>query len=106
MSRWLGNRESGTLRVSTGPGPLGPTVLVDGRWSVSVMTDRAGVRLDGAPITTPERVASMGLPERAVQVPPDGRPIVMLADRQVRSDERRVGKECVRTCRSWGSTGP
>src|SRR3546814_14189999 len=37
----------------------------------------------------------------AVHRPPDGgRPT---ARRHVRSEERRVGKECVRTCRSWGS---
>ena len=44
-----------------------------------------GYRLDGPAIehrATPE-VPSVGLPLGAVQVPPDGRPIVMLADRPV-----------------------
>lgn len=44
-----------------------------------------GYRLDGPAIEhdgAPE-IPSVGLPLGAVQVPPDGRPIVMLADRPV-----------------------
>lgn len=53
-------------------------------WIVSEMADRTGVRLDGGPIQLePAEVASMALPLGAIQVPPDGRPIVMLADRPV-----------------------
>ena len=51
-------------------------------WAVAVEADRAGVRLDGPRIEGGE-VPSMGLPLGAIQVPPDGRPIVMLADRPV-----------------------
>ena len=40
------------------------------------------MRLDGPRIEGGE-VPSMGLPLGAIQVPPDGRPIVMLADRPV-----------------------
>jgi allophanate hydrolase subunit 2 len=49
------------------------------------LADRAGVRLEGAAIPTDpdDEVPSMGLPEGAVQVPPDGLPIVTLADRPV-----------------------
>ena len=51
-------------------------------WTVAVEADRTGVRLDGPRIEGGE-VPSMGLPLGAIQVPPDGRPIVMLADRPV-----------------------
>ena len=44
--------------------------------------DRTGVRLDGLRLEGGE-VPSMGLALGAIQVPPDGRPIVMLADRPV-----------------------
>jgi allophanate hydrolase subunit 2 len=44
--------------------------------------DRTGVRLDGPPVAHPApSIASDGSPLGAVQVPPDGRPIVLLADR-------------------------
>jgi allophanate hydrolase subunit 2 len=44
--------------------------------------DRTGARLDGPPLGLPAPLAeSDGSPLGAVQVPPDGRPIVLLADR-------------------------
>ncbi|MDQ2674732.1 MAG: urea amidolyase, partial [Chloroflexota bacterium] len=59
--------------------------LIGPAWRVSALADRTGVRLDG-PARAPAvglEVPSMGLPVGAIQVPPDGRPIVMLADRPV-----------------------
>jgi biotin-dependent carboxylase-like uncharacterized protein len=55
------------------------------RWTVTSSSDRVGVRLDGPPL---ERAAehrnvelpSEGLVTGAVQVPPDGRPVVFLTD--------------------------
>jgi allophanate hydrolase subunit 2 len=64
------------------PGPHGDPGEIVGEWIVGVEADRIGVRLDGRRLTGGE-VPSMGLPLGAVQVPPDGRPIVMLADRPV-----------------------
>ena len=58
--------------------------LASERWTVGSEADRTGVRLDGPSL--PSRmteVPSMALPLGAIQVPPDGRPIVMLADRPV-----------------------
>ena len=51
-------------------------------WIVSPDVSRVGARLDGAPIARSrhEELASEGLVNGAVQVPPDGRPVVMLAD--------------------------
>jgi allophanate hydrolase subunit 2 len=56
-------------------------VLVSQPFTVG-LGDRVGVRLDGPPIErrVHGELASEGLVEGAVQVPPDGRPIVMLAD--------------------------
>jgi allophanate hydrolase subunit 2 len=45
-------------------------------------SDRVGVRLHGEPLvrTNHAELPSEGLVEGAIQVPPDGQPIVMLAD--------------------------
>jgi antagonist of KipI len=53
-------------------------------WAVSGAADRTGLRLEGGSIAHGPHgaeVPSIGLPVGAIQVPPDGRPIVMLADR-------------------------
>ena len=59
--------------------------LVSATWTVGADSDRSGARLDGPPIgrRVTAELASEGLVEGAVQVPPDGRPIVMLADHPV-----------------------
>lgn len=81
----------GPLLRWTGEGPIGPIRIVDGphataslagTWHVTADADRAGIRLDGPALDGGE-VPSMGLPLGAIQIPPDGRPIVMLADRPV-----------------------
>ncbi|MEV0676697.1 biotin-dependent carboxyltransferase family protein [Actinosynnema sp. NPDC050436] len=56
-----------------------------GRWSASERSNRVGLRLDGTalPRTAAHRgreLPSEGLVTGAVQVPPDGRPVVFLAD--------------------------
>lgn len=81
--RWLGAEATGPIRIvaATHPGIEG---LTDDAWRIGAEADRAGVRLDGPPLQAGiGEVASMGLPIGAIQVPPDGRPIVMLADRPV-----------------------
>jgi biotin-dependent carboxylase-like uncharacterized protein len=54
-------------------------------WTVTPQSDRVGVRLDGPPL---ERAVEAELPpegmvEGALQVPPDGRPVLFLADHPV-----------------------
>lgn len=54
-------------------------------WTVAPSSDRVGVRLEGAPLERApehrgEELRSEGLVTGAVQVPPDGRPVVFLAD--------------------------
>lgn len=81
--RWTGAPATGPIRLVTGPQaelfePL------DGAWRVGADADRSGVRLDGRAMQgVLAEVPSMGLAAGAIQVPPDGRPIVMLADRPV-----------------------
>jgi antagonist of KipI len=81
--RWAGEPRIGPIRVVGGPHPEALAQLVARAWTVAVEADRTGVRLDGDRIGGSGEVASMGLPIGAIQVPPDGRPIVMLADRPV-----------------------
>jgi antagonist of KipI len=50
-------------------------------WAVASDSDRSGIRLTGGRLTSMTgRVASLGLPVGAIQVPPDGEPIVTMAD--------------------------
>src|SRR5688500_3728426 len=79
-SRWTGTTTTGPIRIT--PGPHATDVSLDGEWVVGTEADRTGLRLDGPALDGGE-VPSMGLPLGAIQVPPDGRPIVMLADRPV-----------------------
>jgi antagonist of KipI len=54
------------------------------RFTVSPRSDRMGLRLEGPRLTAatePERISSAVLPG-SIQIPPDGRPIVLLADAQ------------------------
>jgi 5-oxoprolinase (ATP-hydrolysing) subunit C len=80
-ARWLGSRATGPIRIVPGPHPEDLAGL-ETEWTVAVEADRTGVRLDGPRLEGAE-VPSMGLPLGAIQAPPDGRPIVMLADRPV-----------------------
>lgn len=59
--------------------------LLGAEWVVSAASDRMGARLAGPALERSEHreLPSEGLVEGAVQVPPDGQPIVMLADHPV-----------------------
>lgn len=80
-------RRSAGLRVSPGPradwfAPGAPAQLTAARWTVGPASDRIGLRLDGPPLPRVRdgELASEGMVLGSVQVPPDGRPIVFLAD--------------------------
>jgi 5-oxoprolinase (ATP-hydrolysing) subunit C len=79
--RWTGSASTGPIRIVPGPHPEA-FVALEAEWTVAVEADRTGVRLDGPRMDGGE-APSMGLALGAIQVPPDGRPIVMLADRPV-----------------------
>jgi KipI family sensor histidine kinase inhibitor len=73
------------LRVIPGPDGLGTDAaarLCAPGWEVGAASDRMGVRLDGdEPLAGDNTaVASRGMVTGAVQVPPDGRPVVALCD--------------------------
>lgn len=79
----------GPLRVLSGPhgaseagGGLAAR-LASRAWTVSPTSDRTGLRLVGEPLAAGTgSLASHGVVAGAVQLPPDGRPIVLLADHQ------------------------
>lgn len=74
------------VRVLDGPHPVPPGVLetlADTVWRVRSDSDRVGLRLeadDATTLTGAPPVASTGMVTGAVQLPPDGRPIVLLPD--------------------------
>jgi len=78
-----------TLRVTPGPQAdwFSPEAWADflGQWyTVGPASDRMGLRLEGCRPVTPEprELVSEGVPPGAVQLPPSGQPILLLADRQ------------------------
>lgn len=84
--RWLHERR---LRLLPPPecdaaAPELRTALCGSTWTVSVHSDRMGYRLESAePLTGPPgRLLSYPTCPGLVQVPPDGRPILLMADRQ------------------------
>ena len=71
------------IRIIGGPWS-GIDDLVGQSWRVAAGSDRVGLRLEGPPIRVDERsdLPSFGVIPGSVQVPPDGTPIVLLADAQ------------------------
>jgi len=64
----------------------------DQAWTVDTRSDRMGVRLTGAPLRYDgPGLVSEGIPLGAVQVPPDGQPIILLNDRQTIGGYPRLG---------------
>jgi biotin-dependent carboxylase-like uncharacterized protein len=61
------------------------TALTSEEWTVAVDSDRVGLRLSGSALerARPDELPSEGLVPGAVQVPPDGAPVLFLADHPV-----------------------
>lgn len=83
--------EDGPIRLLSGPQddhftPAARRTLAEEEFIVSHDADRMGLRLDGPPLTHDDRfgdeIISDGVAPGALQVPPDGRPILLLADCQ------------------------
>ena len=51
-------------------------------WQLSAQSDRMGARLQGVALQAPSRQWSLGVSRGAIQVPPDGQPIILQADHQ------------------------
>lgn len=83
---------SAILRAIAGPA-AGLDVIVATQWRVAAAADRVGIRLDGHPLATGigGETTTHGVPWGAIQVPPDGRPIVLGADHQATGGYRVVG---------------
>jgi biotin-dependent carboxylase-like uncharacterized protein len=66
--------------------------LSEGEWRIDPRSDRQGLRLEGAPLAVvgAERISAPVAPG-TIQLPPDGRPIVLLADAQTVGGYPRLG---------------
>ncbi|MCU0314803.1 MAG: 5-oxoprolinase subunit PxpB [Solirubrobacteraceae bacterium] len=62
-------------------------------WRVGSLSDRVGCRLEGSPLAHrgPGEIVSDGMVPGSIQVPPDGRPIVMLADAPTTGGYPKIG---------------
>ena len=73
-----------TLRVVLGPQEAGIKTFLGETYAVTVQSDRMGCRLDGPVIEHVKdgNIISDGISFGAIQVPSEGKPIIMVADRQ------------------------
>jgi allophanate hydrolase subunit 2 len=74
------------LRYLPGPHAFAPGLrrrFHAAAWQVSPQSNRMGFRLSGPALPAPDQtLASLGVVPGAIQLPPDGAPIVLLADAQ------------------------
>ena len=75
---------NGLLRVTAGPQVAWfQDELYTGAWVVSEESNRMGIRLRGPAIPSPSgHMITEGVPLGAIQVPPDGQPIVLFVEHQ------------------------
>jgi biotin-dependent carboxylase-like uncharacterized protein len=81
------------LRMLPGADALAADGELAGSWQVSRSSNRQGVRLEGAILAaadTRQRISEPVTPG-TVQLPPDGQPIVLLADAQTHGGYPRIG---------------
>jgi antagonist of KipI len=81
----LGDPQPPPIRLLRGPGDgVGVRELAGRVWRAAAGSDRVGIRLEGQPVDArgDGEMLSHGVVFGAVQVPPDGLPIVLLADHQ------------------------
>ncbi|BEP16266.1 biotin-dependent carboxyltransferase family protein [Acidothermaceae bacterium B102] len=84
------------LRLTAGPHADRLRTAIDGaRFVVGARSDRTGLRLDGDPLAhAGGDIATIGVVPGAVQLPPDGRPIVLLGNCQTTGGYPVVGVVC------------
>lgn len=64
----------------------------DSEYTISAQSDRMGYRLTGPSLTTTHAtMLSEGIVPGAIQIPPDGQPIILLADRQTIGGYPKIG---------------
>lgn len=82
------------VRVLPGRDALVPgDALFREAWRVAAASDRQGLRLEGAPLSPHARREAVSEPVApgTIQLPPDGSPIVLLADAQTHGGYPRIG---------------
>ncbi len=86
------------VRVILGPqadhfDPLAIETFLSSEWRVGLDSDRVGARLDGARLvhSGPSEIVSDGMVPGCIQVPPDGRPIVMLSESPTTGGYPKIG---------------
>ncbi len=82
--------------------------LTEAEWRVSARADRMGYRLEG-PKLAAERgsdIVSEGIVMGSIQVPGDGQPIVLMADRQPTGGYAKIGVVCRADVRRLAQTRP
>jgi len=87
-----------TIRIISGPEAhffefSGLRSFLSAEYTVTAQSDRMGFRLSGAPIKHKEgktNIISAGISMGTVQVPGDGQPIILIADRQTSGGYARV----------------
>ena len=70
------------------------TRLFSASFNISSSSDRMGYRLEGVelPLRSPVELLSEGVAFGTMQLPPDGMPIVLMADRQTTGGYPRIGE--------------
>ena len=76
---------TGPIRFVPGPDlrhlePGADEALAGATWRVAGASDRMGLRLEGPPLPAGREIVSHGLVPGAIQLPADGRPLVLLVD--------------------------
>lgn len=76
----------------------GIATFAGSEYTVTPLADRMGARLDGPVVAHSGKadIVSDGMPAGAVQIPGDGKPIIMLADRQTTGGYAKIA--CVASC--------
>jgi biotin-dependent carboxylase-like uncharacterized protein len=102
-----------TARVVLGPQddhfvPEALDALRSGTFVVTPLSDRMGLRLAGPGLAHRQGadIASDGIPPGAIQVPSDGQPMVMLADRQTTGGYAKIATVISADLPALGRLGP
>jgi antagonist of KipI len=90
----LDSRQPMPIRLLPGRDAVAPaTALCSEAWRVSAQGNRQGLRLQGAPLVAADPAERLSEPVApgTVQLPPDGQPIVLLAEAQTIGGYPRIG---------------
>ena len=102
-----------TVRILLGPQddyftPAGISTFLGGEYSVTSQSDRMGCRLDGDVIEHVDAadIISDGIAFGGIQVPSEGKPIIMLADRQTTGGYTKIATVITADFRILGQLKP